>query len=179
MLTQNHFELLGLPAVYAIDQATLTSRYRDLQNSVHPDRYANASDQERRLSMQRAAQINEAFNTLKDPLRRAAYLLELAGIDLEAKGSTMDPAFLMEQMELREQLAEIRSADDPLEQVAGLIDGLAHQLREMSAQLEALFSAHDAESLSQAADQVRKMQFLYKLQEEANALEADLEDELL
>ena len=75
--------------------------YRELQRVVHPDRYANATDQERRLSMQGATRVNEAFQVLKDPIARARYLLLLNGIDLDAeKDNTTDAAFLMEQLEL-------------------------------------------------------------------------------
>ena len=70
-LTQNHFELFGFPLVFDIDQTQLAERYRELQRSLHPDRFANASEQERRVSVQKAAQVNEAFQTLKAPLARA------------------------------------------------------------------------------------------------------------
>ena len=179
MLAQNHFELLGLPVAYDVDQERLTTCYRELQNSVHPDRYANASGQERRLSMQRAAQINDAYNTLKDPLRRAIYMLELAGVDPADAERPMEPAFLMEQMELREQLAGVRQQDDPLAAVGEMIASLGGRLQEMAAELGGLLSRSDEDSLRQAADRVRKMQFLYRLRDEAGALEADLEDELL
>ncbi|MES9845310.1 MAG: Fe-S protein assembly co-chaperone HscB, partial [Candidatus Sedimenticola sp. 6PFRAG5] len=82
--SKNYFELFGLPAGYIIDAEQLSGRYRELQRVVHPDRYANASDQERRLSMQGATRINEAFDTLKDPIQRARYLLSLNGIDVDA-----------------------------------------------------------------------------------------------
>ena len=179
MLTQNHFELLGLPVAYDLDQGQLTARYRELQNSVHPDRFASASDQERRLSMQHAAQINEAYNTLKDPLRRAVYMLELAGVDLADRERAMDPAFLMEQMELRERLAGAREDEDPLEAVGSMIDNLDRQLRELAGGLNELLSRNDETALDEAAGRVQKMQFLYRLRDEAGALEADLEDELL
>lgn len=178
-LSKNHFELLGLAVDYSIDESALVSRYRDLQNTVHPDRFVNATDQERRLSMQHAAQLNEAFNTLKDPLRRAAYLLQLKGIEVDEQGAKMDPVFLMEQMELREQLMEIRTAEDPLDEAAKLMDELTKKLRRMKEELSEQFAQGDTSTLQLACDNVRKMQFLYKLQEEANALEADLEDELL
>lgn len=179
MLSQNHFQLLGLTATFSIDDAELVGRYRELQNTVHPDRFANATDQERRISMQHAAQINEAFNTLKDPLRRAAYLLRLAGIDVDTQGSAMDTAFLMEQMEVRERLLELRTAADPLAEVSALIGSLNRKLNEMTAELAVQFAQDASDALPQACDNVRKMQFLYKLRDEANALEADLEDELL
>ena len=79
-LTQNHFELFSLPQSYVLERAQLDARYRDMQRSVHPDRYASASDRERRISMQQATQINEAYEVLKDPLKRGRYLLALLGL---------------------------------------------------------------------------------------------------
>src|SRR3990167_5428696 len=111
---KNHFELFGLPVAFDIDTDELAVRYRALQRRVHPDKFANASDQDRRLSLQMTALINEGFHTLKDPVRRGLYLLSLRGIDLgDETDTTMDPAFLLEQMELREELEEVRQADNP------------------------------------------------------------------
>ena len=78
-LSTTHFELFGLPLSFDVDMGQLDSRYRELQRTVHPDRFANASDQERRISMQQATQINEGYQVLKDSLRRGRYLLELCG----------------------------------------------------------------------------------------------------
>jgi len=101
-LTSNYYELFQLPIGFEVDLKALSERYRTLQSSVHPDKYANASDLERRLSVQQSARINEAFQTLKNPLRRARYLLELNGIDMNADTDTsMDPIFLMQQMIMR------------------------------------------------------------------------------
>jgi len=179
-LGKNHFELFGLTPAFEIDEARLAGVYRDLQGRVHPDRFANASDQERRISMQQAAQINEAYQVLKTPLARARYLLELAGLDPDKAGdSRMDPAFLMEQMELRERLAGARTAADPLADVADLIDAIGHASRELVSEIGALFAGADEAALALAADRVRRLQFLNKLKEEAASLEADLEDELI
>ena len=78
-LNQNHFELFGLPARFGVDAATLEARYRELQREVHPDRFAAAPQPERRVSMQLATRVNEAYQTLKSPLRRAVYILRLRG----------------------------------------------------------------------------------------------------
>ena len=72
-----HFERFGLPQSFDVDRELLDTRYRESQRAVHPDRFVNATDQERRLSMQRATDINEGYQTLKDPLKRGRYLLEL------------------------------------------------------------------------------------------------------
>ena len=107
-LSKNFFELFGLPVSYTIDDTALRERYRELQRTVHPDRYANASQQEQRVAMQGSTFINDAFETLKDPLKRAQYMLRLLGVDVDSDNeTTKDTAFLMEQLELREALSEI------------------------------------------------------------------------
>jgi molecular chaperone HscB len=103
--SRNHFELFGLPVGFALDRELLAERFRALQDAVHPDRFARASDQERRLSMQASTRVNEGFQVLKDPLQRALYLLGLHP-DPSAEAVPQDPGFLMEQMELRETLAD-------------------------------------------------------------------------
>ena len=77
--SRNHFELLGLPVAYAVDAAALDRAYRDLQGQVHPDRFASASEAERRVAMQWATRANEAYRTLRNPIDRARYLLGLKG----------------------------------------------------------------------------------------------------
>ena len=177
ILTQNHFELFSLPQRYVLERAQLDARYRDMQRSVHPDRYASASDQERRISMQQTTKINEAYEVLKDPLKRGRYLLELRGHAIEDQQSShQDPAFLMRQMELRENLAEIREQDDPLQ----ALNRLAQEIRSQYGALEsALAQALDDDAeFEQAVTLVLRMQFFKRLQEEVQELEADLEDEL-
>jgi molecular chaperone HscB len=176
ILTQNHFELFSLPQRYVLERAQLDARYRDIQRSVHPDRYASASDQERRISMQQTTKINEAYEVLKDPLKRGRYLLELRGHAIEDRQSShQDPAFLMQQMELRETLAEIREQDDPLR----ALDRLAQEIGSQYGALEsALAQALDDDTeFEPAVTLVLRMQFFKRLQEEVQELEADLEDE--
>ncbi|VAW76413.1 Chaperone protein HscB [hydrothermal vent metagenome] len=179
VLTQNFFELFSLPLRYAFDRAALDARYRDMQRSVHPDRFASASGQERRIAMQHATHINEAYQTLKSPLRRARYLLELRGRVIDDQQTTQaDPAFLMQQIELREQLGDIRGKDDPL----AVLDGLAREIgtlyKALESELAEILDADDGD-IEQAVALIQKMQFFTRLQNEAQELEADLEDELL
>jgi molecular chaperone HscB len=175
----SYFQLFGLPRTFGIDAAQLDSRYRELQRIVHPDRYASASDQERRLAMQQATRINEGYQTLKDPLKRGRYLLELGGfIFSDQHHTTRDPEFLMRQMELREALGAVRTADDPLAALAGLIDGIATDFAALAGELQSRFTGDDCSDPQAAADILMKMQFFRRLQEEAQELEAALEDEL-
>ena len=173
---QNYFELFDLPISFTVDIDTLASRYRKLQQSVHPDKYVNASEQERRLSIQHAARINDAYHALKDPLKRAQYLLELNGV--QEGDAAMDNAFLMQQMELRESLEDVRSQADPLLAIGQILDEVADLIRQNSQLLNDLLVSEDQEGLEKAKNQVRKMQFLSKMAAEAESLEAELEDAL-
>jgi molecular chaperone HscB len=171
-LQQDHFALFGLPCRQALDVAQLESTYRDLQAKVHPDRHAHLSDAEQRVAMQWATRVNEAYLTLKDPLRRARYLLELAGHDVRLETNTAMPMeFLMAQMELREAVAEAKEAAD--------VDALDRQHRELKkrirTELEALQAALDAADLDLAGELVRQLMFQEKLLQEIDDALALLE----
>ncbi len=177
--SKNYFELFGLPVGYLLDNAALAERYRALQKVVHPDRYANASEQERRLSLQQSIFVNEALETLKDPLKRAQYLLTLNGIDSsKLHEATHDAAFLMQQMELREALEGIRAMDEPFAELDVLMDQINRLIKAVVVQLAMQFEDATPEQLEAAGESIRKMQFLNKLHAEAEALEAELEEAL-
>lgn len=176
-VSKNHFDLFGLPVSFQIDTAQLSERYRELQKIVHPDRYASADAQSQRLSLQHATRVNEAFETLKDPLRRAEYLLALRGMaPADGVGSLDDPEFLMQQMALRETLAEVREADQPCDRLDELLAEIDALLRNQVAELAVLLEERSTDKLEEAARAVQKMQFLNKLHREAEVLEADLEE---
>ncbi len=175
--SQNYFELFGLPADFRVDLDEVSLRYRDLQKVVHPDKFASASEQEQRVAMQSATLVNEAYQVLKDPLKRAQYLLSLKGRDAHGNNlTTTDGAFLMQQMQLREALDETREADDPLGALDVLLDTIRSAINEQIAKLTILLETSTEEDLDAAMESVYKMQFLKKLYSEAEALEADLED---
>ena len=170
--SRSHFELFGLAPSFEIDEVRLAEVYRQLQRTVHPDRYAGASDQERRLSVQRAAQVNEAYQTLKDPYRRARYLLALYGIDVQEESNTiMDAEFLMEQMELRESLAGVHDARDPHGELLVLRRDIEQRVAALRSQLRDLFRDATPESLEHAGEVLRKMRFLNRLLQEAEEVE--------
>ena len=164
---RNHFELLGLPARYTVDAASLERGYRDLQSRVHPDKYAAASEPERRVAMQWAARANEAYRTLRNPVERARYLLALKGFDTEEESNTsMPPDFLMQQMEWREAVSEARAAGDASE-LGRLQASLAGAREQM---LQSLERAIDGDANFDAGcSLVRKLRFLDKLDEEIDA----------
>lgn len=175
-LTKNYFALFDIPPSFEIDLVALQEKYRDLQRVMHPDKFVNASDREKMLSVQHAALINDAFNTLKAPLLRARYLLELQGVALDDTSNTaMDPMFLMDQMELREALAEVRSAAEPMDAISDLIDEIDSRSRELLDELKALFANASDEQKLLAAQATRKLQFMDKLRQEADAIEAELD----
>jgi molecular chaperone HscB len=174
--SQDYFALFGLPVGFALDRERLADAYRALQGVVHPDRFASASDSERRLSMQASTRVNEAFQTLKDPLTRARYLLVLhTGDPGSDHDTTCDAAFLMEQMELRETLAQARGSPDPQVVIGDVLNQLQRQDRALHADLTNLFADPTPDRLDAAREAVRKLQFLDKCRREAEALEADLE----
>ena len=177
--SKNYFELFGLPIGYIIDTEQLSERYRELQRVLHPDRYSNASAQERRLSMQGATRVNEAFEVLKDPLRRAHYLLSLNGIEMDAQGeSTQDTAFLMEQLELREELEAARHKPDPYAAIGTLMEGINQRINRLVGQMAVQFETATPDQLEEAREILRKMQFLQKFRQDAETLEAELDEAL-
>jgi len=175
--SKNHFELFGLPMSYRVDGALLAERYHALQQALHPDRYAAAGDRERRLSMQASTRVNGAFQTLKEPLARARYLLSLhTGDHSDEHAATRDTAFLMEQMELREALAQVKDRPHPMAAVGEILDRLADHSRVLGSELETLLETPSAQDLEAARELVRKLQFVAKCRVEAEDLEAELED---
>ncbi|WP_231759998.1 co-chaperone HscB [Microbulbifer elongatus] len=172
-MQQNYFEIFGLPVSYTVDRQALAQRYRELQQEFHPDRFAAKSEREQRLAMQYAAQINEANNTLKDPVARAAYLLQLAGVQINPEQTTADGEFLMQQMILRERLEEVRDAADP---EAELEDLGSETAQLFNAQEQAFAQALENNALEDGKNALLKLQFLAKLQRQIEELEEDLLD---
>ncbi len=161
---RDHFELLGLPVRYAVDATRLERGYRELQSQVHPDRFAAATEAERRVAMQWATRANEALRTLRDPIARARYLLLLKGYDTEEESNTsMPPDFLMQQMEWREAVSDARESGDAASLVRLRAD-IALARGEMLRMLERALDA-DA-NYAAGCSLVRKLRFLDKLEEE-------------
>ena len=175
-LSSSYFVLFDLPVSFDVDRKILTERYRTLQRTVHPDRFANAAESERRLSVQMAARINEGFQTLKDPLARGRYLLELRGIELNDLDTAFDGAFLMEQMELRERLGAIREFDDPHQQLQKVAEDISTRVKQITDEMAVLFTENSDTALEKVRDLTRKLQFFHRLEEEADALDDDLTD---
>ncbi|MHB1092412.1 Fe-S protein assembly co-chaperone HscB [Thiobacillus sp.] len=171
--SQTYFELFGLPQSYALDRNKLDTAYRELQNTVHPDRFASRPEADQRVAMQWATQVNEAYQTLKHSVSRGVYLLKLQGIDAFDAGNTkMVAAFLVQQIEWREALDEARIAKR-IETLDTLSDDLRTEHRRIETQLaELIDSAHDFEM---ACEAVRQLRFMDKLIAEVGDAYEELE----
>jgi molecular chaperone HscB len=172
-MTRNHFELFGLAPAYLLDTGRLENSYKELQTLVHPDRYAQAADAERRASMQWTTRVNEAYSTLKDPVQRAKHILELHGIDVGFETNTQMPTdFLLQQLETREQLEEAIQKKD-----SGFLDSLRNNLMGKRKLLEAQIgeSIDARKDYAGASDLVRKLMFLQKIDDEIDAAYAAIE----
>ena len=165
----NHFELFGLPLQFQLDGSLLSSQFRDLQRQFHPDKFAIASERDRLLAVQKAAQINDAYQVLKNPISRAEYLLVQHGEDIRGEQQTMqDPMFLMEQMELREELEDIADSSDPEDALLAFEGKVSKMYKQ---QLSAIQQELESEAWLEAADRVRKLKFIAKLKNEIELVE--------
>jgi molecular chaperone HscB len=168
-LQSDDFELFGVPQRFAQDRAALDARWKELQREAHPDKFAAQGAAAQRVAMQWSVRINEAYQRLKDPMRRAAYLCELHGAPIQAEDNTAMPTeFLMQQMEWRESLDDAQSAaeldvlDDGVQQAKSqalaLCGQLIDQQRDYAAaakQVRALmFIARFADDIERRRDQL-------------------------
>ncbi len=160
-LQSTDFELFQLPAQFAQQRDVIDARWKELQREAHPDKFAAQGAAAQRLAMQWSVRINEAYQRLKDPLKRASYLCELNGAPIEAHNNTaMPPAFLMQQMEWREALEE---ADEPAD-LEALADETASAMR---AHLDLIAKALDLDrDFAKAAKEVRSLMFIEKFSAE-------------
>jgi len=173
-LSKDYFDLFGLPVSYRIDSDKLAQRYRELQHTIHPDRYTTASDQERRLSLQLTAQVNEAFQTLKDPILRARYLLDLRDANPSQRDIAMNPEFLSEQIELRERLSGISDNQNPQGKLIQMRNEIEDRSTDLQKRFGRQFDIGTEDALKSAGMLYLEMQFIGKLQQEVNDLEMEL-----
>ncbi|MGR5237588.1 co-chaperone HscB [Vibrio alfacsensis] len=168
----NHFELFGLPSQFKLDGSLLSSQFRELQKRFHPDNFATASERDRLMAVQKAAQINDAYQVLKHPISRAEYLLAENGTEIRGEQQTMqDPMFLMEQMELREELEEIADSTDPESALFDFDSKVSKMYKQHLANVE---KELEDGRWAEAADRVRKLKFIAKLKNEIELVEDKL-----
>ena len=163
-LQANDFELFDVPVQFAQDRAQLDTRWKALQREAHPDRFAAEGAAAQRLAMQWSVRINEAYQRLKDPLKRAAYLCEMQGAPVQAENNTAMPAaFLMQQMAWRENLDETDSAEG----LEALANEVAAEQRRVLQELARLLD--DSKAPAQAVGQVRALMFIERFTQEVDA----------
>lgn len=168
-----HFALFDLQPSFRLDLELLAARYRELARSVHPDRFADASEREQRVALEQSASLNEAYSTLKSAPRRARYLLALRGPELPLEVTVQDPDFLLQQMQLREELEDLHDNAD----LAG-VAAFKRRLKVAQDELNESFAVcwEDAVRRDEAERLMRRMQFLDKLSHEVRQLEERLDD---
>ena len=173
MGTPCHFALFELKPNFRLDLDLLASRYRELARQVHPDRFADASEREQRLALEHSASLNEAYQTLKNSPQRARYLLTLSGPELPLEVTVQDPGFLLQQMQLREELEELHDSADLLG-----VAQFKRRLKVAQDELNESFAVcwEDVSRREEAERLMRRMQFLDKLSHEVRQLEERLDD---
>lgn len=167
---KNPFELFGLEPNFLLDEQELSQKLRNMLQAVHPDRFASASDQEQLAAMQKTTQINDAYGVLKSPVRRAQALLQLkTGVDGTGEVTVKDPMFLMQQLELREELEDLSNKKD----MNGLLD-FSEQIEAMEEKqiqsIDNLFQQPSLES-DKILSEIHKLQFLRKTLTDIEAAE--------
>ncbi len=163
-LQSNDFELFGLAQKFSQNRAAIDARWKELQQEAHPDKFAAQGASAQRVAMQWSVRINEAYQRLKDPLKRAAYLCELNSAPVNAENNTAMPAeFLMQQIEWREALDEAKTAEN--------IDEIAIQTNEYGRkQLSKIERSIDTENnFKSAVEHVRALMFVERFASEVDA----------
>lgn len=163
-LAVNDFELFNVPMRFTQDRAQLDARWKDLQREAHPDKFSSQGTAAQRVAMQWSVRINEAYQRLKDPMRRAAYLCELGGAPIQAENNTAMPAaFLMQQMQWREAMDDANN----LAALESLNDDVQQTHRAVLQQCAQLID--EASDLPAAAQQVRALMFIEKFLRDIDA----------
>ena len=158
---ENYFQLFEIEKSLFIDLNVLEEKYLELQKEFHPDKYVNASDQEKRISLQITSYINEAYKTLKNDYLKSIYLLKIEGYKLEDQNNTIsDSAFLMHQMELREEFERIKIDENPKEH-----ENFCAKIKELKNEcLEKFRKNYEKKLYEDAAEQINKMKFYMSIE---------------
>jgi molecular chaperone HscB len=172
---QNYFELFGLPVEFQLDTRLLHDNHQKLQSAFHPDRFVNATDQERRIAVQQASMINQAYDTLHNPVQRARYMLRVAGVETNDSQTTQDASFLMEQIEMREELDQCRSCQDPMRCCDHITGKLEQRSAQYAHQFTELYSAGRYDEANQVS---RKMLFVERVGEQIDEYQLEIEEKL-
>jgi molecular chaperone HscB len=152
----NYFEVFGLPRVLNLDLKALEKSFHDLSRKYHPDYFTSAPAEERQQALQKTAQLNDAYRTLRHPVRRVEHLLEVEGF--KPDGSKVPKSFLMEVFEINEQLEEVKAGAASKEQVEGLRREIEQRAEGFARQLQDAAMEWDRLSASGGSDEQRKKQ---------------------
>jgi molecular chaperone HscB len=170
------FDLLGAPRRFDLDLGALEKTHRELSRALHPDKFAQAGASERRASLEKAASVNEAWRVLRDPIRRAEALFRLAGAEVgETKEPKPSPAFLMDVMEQREELAEARAARN-LDKVKKLAVTIEARRAKVEAQLTQVFAANSAAADISKVALLGELRFYKRFLDEVSAIEDEAQE---
>lgn len=171
----NYFEIFGLDISFDVDLASLSTIYQTLQKTAHPDRFAHASQQDQLVALKKSTLINDAYQTLKLPLKRAEYLLTLRNIDMpNEQQSFSDNMFLMRQMELREMIGDIKGASDVDAALFEANQALDNEHAQIFKALQKELEENTPDSNKSASENLRKLKFYQKLHVELDKLEDQL-----
>lgn len=179
-MSTDPFSLLGAPRRFDLDLAALEKTHRELSRALHPDKFGQAGASERRASLEKAAAVNEAWRVLRDPVRRAEALFQLAGVTVgETHEPKPTPAFLMDVMEQREALSDAR-ADRDMDKVRALGAEMRERARATEAKLAASFAdPAEVATLTAALPLLGELRFYKRFLEEVSAIEDEDDDERL
>ncbi len=166
-INQNYFQLFEIPESFELDLISLADKYRQLQVDVHPDKYASSTEQEKLRAVQLTSYLNEAYSTLKSPLKRAAYLLSLHDLDVEqVSQDELGMDLLLEQIQLREALDEMPGDESALAELEKLKIEVTEKL---DGRQQSFASKIEKKLLQEAKKIFHEMQFLHKLLAEIEA----------
>ena len=164
---QNYFDLFAINTQFDVDLSKLELAYEKKIAEFHPDKFATQSEHNKSIAIQNTALVNTAYNTLKSPLTRAVYLLELNGIQaFDEKDTRMAADFLTRQIELREQLESIQSEQNTLA-LDDFLETVQQHIQHNTAQIKQSFASHDLHTVKNL---VRELKFYTQLNDQANRL---------
>ena len=174
----NYFEIFSLEEKFTINVDQLAERFQTIQKSIHPDRFTHASSQEKSIAVKKSTAVNDAYQTLKNPIKRAEYLLKMRGIEIPDEQQTFsDNAFLMRQMELREMLAEVKYADDINAAIFEVTQVFELEFEQLYKSMQMALLEDTDSSNNLACELLRKLKFYQKLHLELDRLEDLLFDD--
>ncbi len=176
-MSDNYYKLLGVEQTFDLDLKQLAENYLRLQQSLHPDRHLNESTPQKLLAANKLIEVSQAQQVLKSPFERGEYLLKLAGYEKPDESVTVkNSQLLMEQMELREHLSDLRAMDKPFDELEKFQQEVSKLNSKQVESISSLFAVFEKEKITKIAEQLIRLRFLDKLQQEIERFEEQLDD---